>query len=158
MAKSVLLDNTVLSNFALVGRTDLVIALWAGACTTPAVMAEYDAGTKIGEVPVGTWEILRVITLTPVETEFATRLHTRLGAGERSCIAVAYHRNGLFVSDDYDARREAQALEIPTTGTIGILLLNIQQERITVAVGNDLLDQLIHLGYRSPIRELGELL
>lgn len=72
------------------------------------------------------------------------------------CIAVAYYQKGLFVSDDLDARRHAQALNIPTTGTIGILLLNIQQEQITLTAGNDLLTQLILLGYRSPVTSLNK--
>ena len=125
MAQRVLLDNTVLSNFALVGRTELVMDLWPDACTTPAVKAEYAAGSEVRDLPSDVWEGLKVLTLTPKEKAFAAHLHQRLGAGERSCIAVAHHRSGLFVSDDYDARREAQALQIPTTGTIGILLLNV---------------------------------
>jgi hypothetical protein len=64
-------------------------------------------------------------------------------------MAVARHQKGLFVSDDLDARRQAQAYGIPTTGTIGILLLNIQHKRIALAKGNELLTQLIKLGYRS---------
>lgn len=123
MAQPVLLDNTVLSNFALVERTELVMDLWPDACTTPAVEAEYAAGTEGRDLPADVWERLTVLTLTPVEKAFAIRLNQRLGAGERSCIAVAHHRSGLFASDDYDARREAQALQIPTTGTIGILSL-----------------------------------
>lgn len=35
LGRPVLLDNTVLTNFALVGRSDLVMRLWpSGACTT----------------------------------------------------------------------------------------------------------------------------
>jgi hypothetical protein len=40
-----LLDNTVLTNFALVGRSDLPLRLWSGgACITPAVLGEFQAG------------------------------------------------------------------------------------------------------------------
>lgn len=158
MAQTVLLDNTVLSNLALVERTELVMDLWPGACTTLAVKAEYAAGSEVRDLPSNVWEGLKILTLTPTEKAFAVRLHQRLGAGERSCIAVAHHRGGLFVSDDYDARREAQALKIPTTGTIGLLLLNVQQGRITLADGNGLLAQLIQFGYRSPVKALDEFL
>lgn len=158
MAQPVLLDNTVLSNFALVERTELVMDLWPAACTTPAVKAEYAAGTEARNLPADVWEGLTVLTLTSMEKAFAVRLHQRLGAGERSCIAVAHHRSGLFASDDSDARREAQALQIPTTGTVGILLLNIQQRRITVTDGNKWLAELIQFGYRSPVSRLDEFL
>ena len=158
MSKPVLLDNTVLTNFALIGRPHLVLDLWPDACTTPAVQAEYQAGVTTRQLPVDAWQSLATVTLTPTETAFANRLNQRLGTGERSCIAVAHHRKGLFVSDDSDARRQAQAYSIPTTGTIGILLLNIQQKRITLATGNDLLTRLIKLGYRSPVTSLNDVI
>ena len=44
-SRLVLLDNTVLTNFALVDRPDLVLDLWGPNCaTTTEVMAEYQAG------------------------------------------------------------------------------------------------------------------
>lgn len=157
MTQTVLIDNTVLTNFALVERMELVTDLWPSACTTTAVQAEYAAGTEVRDLSSDAWDGLKLLTLTPTEKAFAARLHQRLGAGERSYIAVAYHRSGLFASDDYDARREGQALQVPTTGTIGVLLLNIQQGRITLADGNRLLAQLIQFGYRSPVNRLDEL-
>ncbi|MCA9937057.1 MAG: hypothetical protein KC418_00325 [Anaerolineales bacterium] len=154
MSQPVLLDNTVLTNFALINRPDFIFNLWPGACTTPAVQTEYAAGVATHQLPSDTWHVLPVVTLTPTETAFAERLHPRLGAGERTCIAVAYHQKGLFVSDDLDARRLAQAYPIPTTGTIGILLLNIQQQRLALSEGNELLARLIAFGYRSPVTHL----
>lgn len=156
MSQPVLLDNTVLTNFALIGRAHLVLDLWPDACTTLAVQAEYQAGVTARQLPVDAWQSLAIVTLTPTETAFANRLNQRLGAGERSCLAVAQHQKGLFVSDDFDARRQAQAYGIPTTGTIGILLLNIQQKRITLDTGNKLLTRLIKLGYRSPVTKLDD--
>jgi len=156
MSQPVLLDNTVLTNFALIGQPQLVLDLWPDACTTPAVQAEYQVGVTARQLPVDTWQSLATVTLTPTETAFANRLNQRLGAGERSCIAVAHHQKGLFVSDDLDARRQAQAYGIPTTGTIGIFLLNIQHKQITLAKGNELLTQLIKLGYRSPVTKLDD--
>ena len=44
-SRLVLLDNTVLANFALIHRADLVLGLWGEAgATTQAAMAEYQAG------------------------------------------------------------------------------------------------------------------
>jgi predicted nucleic acid-binding protein len=156
MSPPVLLDNTVLTNSALIGQPHLVLDLWPDACTTPAVQAEYQAGVTTRQLPVDVWQSLPIVTLTSTEATFANRLNQRLGAGERSCIAVAHHQKALFVSDDFDARRQAQAYGIPTTGTIGILLLNIQHKRITLAKGNELLTQLIKLGYRSPVTKLDD--
>ncbi|MCZ7672332.1 MAG: hypothetical protein M5U34_37025 [Chloroflexi bacterium] len=158
MSKPVLLDNTVLTNFALIGRSHLVLGLWPDACTTPAVQAEYQAGVTTRQLPADVWQSLPIVTLTPAETAFANHLSQRLGNGERTCIAMAHHQNGLFVSDDFDARHQAKVYGISTTGTIGILLLNIQQKQITLAKGNELLTQLIKLGYRSPVTSLNALI
>jgi predicted nucleic acid-binding protein len=65
MTRPVLLDNTVLTNFALVGQTDLVTYLWGAAVsTTSAVMAEYQAGVAGGLLPPEAWAHLPVLTLT----------------------------------------------------------------------------------------------
>jgi predicted nucleic acid-binding protein len=115
----VLLDNTVLTNFALLNRPDLVLDLWTGACTTTAVLAEYQAGTAVRPLPADCWQTLTLVDLTPEETAVAQQLAHHPGAGERTCIAVAHCRNGLFASDDADARRAAQMYGIPLTGTSG---------------------------------------
>jgi len=150
----VLLDNTVLTNFALLNRPDLVLDLWTGACTTTAVLAEYQAGTAVRLLPADCWQTLTLVDLTPAETAVAQQLAHHPGAGERTCIAVAHCRNGLFASDDADARRAAQTYDIPLTGTVGILLLAGQQKRATLAAGNPLLAALIQSGYRAPITSL----
>ena len=52
MSGPILLDNTVLTNLALVKQADLVPHLWgAAACTTPHVLAEYQAGVVSGLLP-----------------------------------------------------------------------------------------------------------
>lgn len=158
MSKPVLLDNTVLTNFALINRPDLVIDLWSEACITSFVQAEYQAGITARQLPLKIWDTLPIVALTDEEMDFSHRLSQRLGIGERTSLAVAYYRNGLFVSDDFDARRQAQKRNIPTTGSVGILLLHARQKNITLDVGNTLLSQLIQFGYRSPVNRLDELL
>jgi predicted nucleic acid-binding protein len=156
MSKPVLLDNTLLSNFALIHRPQLVLTLWPGACTTSAVQDEYHRGIASRQLPADVWTPLPTVILSPAESAFAARLLPRLGAGERTCIAVAYHRKGSLASDDLDARRQAEEYQIPTTGTIGALLLNVKRERITLQEGNRLLARLINAGYRSPIDRLDD--
>jgi len=154
-----LLDNTVLSNFALVGRPDIVQRLWAdAACTTPAAKAEYQTGITAGLVPVTAWTDLRVVTLTETETAFAAELPPRLGAGERTCLAVALHRQGRLASDDQDARSMARRHGVPTTGTLGILVLGVRQGLLSKDEANALLKEMIAAGYRSPVTDLDSLL
>jgi predicted nucleic acid-binding protein len=155
----VLLDNTVLTNFALVDRPDLVLELWDTNCaTTTEVMAEYQAGIVGHGLPAHSWENLTQLTLQPAEQSFAGQLHPQLGSGERSCIALAVYRQGLFVCDDAKARREAQRHGVTVTGTIGVLVLNVRQGKLPAAEGNALLTNMITQGYRSPVTTLDNLL
>ena len=49
MSKPILLDDTVLSNLALVGQMDLVFRLWPERiCTTEDVMREYQVAVQNG--------------------------------------------------------------------------------------------------------------
>jgi predicted nucleic acid-binding protein len=95
----VLLDNTVLTNFALVGRPDLVLNLWGADCgTTNAVFAEYQVGVMSRGLPANSWDTLTQLSLQPAEQAYAATLPPQLGDGERSCIAVAVYRRCLFAT------------------------------------------------------------
>jgi len=159
MAGPVLLDNTVLVNFASAERPDLVLHTWPGAaCTTPAVRDEYRQGVANDVLPRSAWSQLPICELTEEEAVFASSLSARLGAGERTCLALAHRRDGLFVSDDADARAEARDHGIPVTGTLGILARAVDQEVISLEEGNRLLAKMIEAGYRSPVDRLDSLL
>jgi len=157
-SRLVLLDNTVLTNFSLVHRVDLVLNLWGEAgATTPAVIAEYQAGVEVRDLTPDAWEGLPVISLSQSEKAFAKTLSNTLGAGETSCLAVAVHRQGMVATDDADARRVARKHGLRLSGSLGILVLNTRRGAITLAKGNGLLEQLIDLGFRSPVNTLDDL-
>lgn len=153
----VVLDNTVLSNFALVERSELLSQLWGDAiCTTQAVLAEYARGVASGVVPAVLWNTLAPIEFTQAEQQFAADLSLRLGAGERTCLAAAYLRRGLLVTDDRRARTLARRLGVSVTGTIGVLVRLVRDGRLTHAAADMLLANMISAGFRSPIRHLDE--
>lgn len=155
----VLLDNTVLTNFALVNRPDLVLDLWgSGSATTSAVMTEYQAGVTSRGLPGHIWDPLLQLTPNSVEKDFAERLLPKPGSGERACLPIAVHRQGMLACDDAEARREAQRFGLLITGSIGILVLNVRQDRLTRSEANALLEKMIVPGYRSPVSTLDDLL
>jgi predicted nucleic acid-binding protein len=118
--------------FALVNRPDLVLDLWGtDSATTPAVMTEYQAGVTSRGLPADIWDSLVQLTLNSIEKDFAKRLSPKLGSGERSCLAIAVHR---------------------------ILVLRVRRGQLTQAEGNALLEEMITLGYRSPVPTLDDLL
>jgi predicted nucleic acid-binding protein len=49
--KLVILDNTVLSNFAMVQRTDLVTGIWQNCATTPDAWNEFMTGVTLKRIP-----------------------------------------------------------------------------------------------------------
>jgi predicted nucleic acid-binding protein len=155
----VLLDNTILSNFALIGRTDLIYSLWADvARTTKPVLEEYQAGTITLNLPKGAWKGLVVDELSAEEMARAAMLPHQLGAGERSCLAVAILRKTVFASDDRLARKHASRAGLIVIGSIGILIRCIRKDLIDKPGAQELLDKMIMAHYYSPITSFDEIL
>lgn len=153
-----LLDNTVLSNFALVDRIDLLVeALGSQVATTPQVIAEFNDGTAIGRLPETKLDWLEVIDLEAEEEALFQELLNRVNAGEAACLAVAFQRNGRILTDDRDARKLAAQLKIPISGTLGILLRLVQANALSFSAGNEILGRMVSRGYRSPVQKLEEL-
>ena len=159
MNRIVVLDNTVLTNFALVNRADLVYLLWPGkVCTTPAVRYEYQSAVEHGLLPEDCRNDLPVVELTQAESQLANNLPGRIDSGERTCLALAITRQGLFASDDLRARQIAISFNVPITGSIGILAACVQLGFISKNMGNDLLEGMTAAGYYSPFDNLDVLL
>jgi predicted nucleic acid-binding protein len=136
---------------------NLITDLWPGiASITSEVLNEYRAGMQVANLPADIWDCLPVLTLAESETALSLRLAHRLGAGERSCLAIAISRGALFATDDEDARRQARRVNVPVVGSIGILIRNIQQNRLSLSDAQSYLDTMIAGGYRSPISRLDE--
>lgn len=154
-----LLDNTVLSNFALVRRADLLPrALGSGASTTPQVMEEVTAGVALGRVPETDLAWLKVVVLSDVEKESYQTLRRQLNRGEAACLAVAAHRPARVLTDDRDARAVAVSRGIGISGTLGVLIRLVRSEHLTVAQADELLKQMIAQNYHSPVESIRDLL
>ena len=68
MKTLLILDNTVMSNFALVGRAHWLPEVWPGAlATSSAAWDELQAGIRLGRIPETDWSWLVVLTLTRKE-------------------------------------------------------------------------------------------
>ena len=154
-----LLDNTVLSNFSLVGRTELIQqALGETAASTQQVMLEFQAGMELGRLPETDLNWLELLALSSTEQPLYEQLLDRLNAGEASCLAIAVQRNAIVLTDDQDARKLAAQMQVATSGTLGILLRMIKIGHLTLEEANSLLSQMVAHGYRSPVETLGNLL
>lgn len=155
----ILIDNTVLSNFALIYQPESIKTAFVDEVgTTEQVFEELERGMQLGRLPRCQWDWLHRLTLVEHEMAQYQKLIKHIGEGEASCLAVAVHRAYNIATDDKDARQWAVRLHIPHTGTLGILAMLVQQGQITHKEGNMWLDCMITAGYHSPIRTLDSLI
>ena len=153
-----ILDTTVLSNFARIGRVDLLrLSLGNQGAMTGIVHDELQAGEATGRVPQIEWAWLPVIDLSPHETTQYEQIAQLLGRGEASCLAVALQQQATIVTDDRAARRYGLNAGIAVTGTLGLLRVLVRKEYLTMSEADEVLGAMIRLGYRSPVRKLSEL-
>lgn len=149
------LDNTVLSNFARVGRTDLVMRLSLGHLVTVAdAWNEWQTGIQLGRIPQSDLTWLPVLQLVEAERRARDELMPPLDLGEAACLALALSRSYALMTDDRVARREARRLGVPLSGTIGALVSLMDDGHLTVQTANQILQQMIAVGYRSPLQSL----
>lgn len=62
-----------------------------------------------------------------------------------------------ILTDDLDARRCAQRMGIPVSGTIGVLVYAVGKDMIPRQEADDLLSGMIAKGFYSPVKRLEEL-
>lgn len=159
-------DSVTLSNFALVGRLDLLLKRYPSGrlCVTVQVVDELLQGIRSGHGALKSiLEALErgTISLIPLSAPQFRRyqgLLATLGAGESSLIALAAGRRGVtVVTDDRHARSVCRELRIPVTGTLGILKAVSGEGMFTVAAADKVLADMIRHGFYSPVRKLSEL-
>ena len=160
----IILNTTVLSNFASVGELDLIKRLFGVAYTTHEVHEEILRGISRGyqylegvdyEMSFDATGWLRVVAIhSHIEHQSMNDLLKRLGMGESSCIAIAKSRTMIFLSDDRTARHIANEMGISISGTIGILVKCVDKDIISFFEGNAILVGMIQKGYMSPVGNL----
>jgi predicted nucleic acid-binding protein len=152
-------DTTVLSNFALVQRLELLSMAGSEVITAVQVMEEIRRGVERGILSPCDWQWLPICTLdTPEEVQLFEHISQRLGQGEAACLALAVQRGYTFLTDDGDARRWSHRAEIPVSGTIGILVRLVQSGTLTRDEGNALLTEMRQKGFYAPVDRLDGLL
>jgi predicted nucleic acid-binding protein len=161
-------DTTVLSNFAAVGRLELLEERYRGtAFTTLEVTDELRKGVKAGyaylelvladvdHADQGGW-IGVLVPQSAYERRLRAQFDDRLGSGEASCLALAVLRELTLVTDDRAARQMAETRRVPVTGTVGILIKLVRNSTLSLSEANALLADMIQRRYRSPVDRLDE--
>lgn len=151
-------DTTVISNFFLIGRLDLLEGI-KDLCATKEVWDELEVANKRGILEISQTNLkAEILRMDEDETESFLRLCSRFGRGEASCLAIALHRDAGILTDDLDARRFAQRGNIPVSGSIGILVKCVTNGHLSREQGNELLSQMIQKGFFSPVESLDRFL
>lgn len=141
----VIVDTSPLQYLFQLGLLDLLRELYGTVLIPEAVRDELLVGRSRGvNVPDPTG--LLWITLRPTTTHVRVEALDNLGAGERAALALALESSDAIVILDDAAARAAAALNIPVTGTIGVLLL--AKERGLVTSIADALSELEQRGFR----------
>ncbi len=167
---SLIINTTVISNFAGVGQLDVLRQLFAQVYTTLDVFDEIREGLSDGYdfywgiesliYPLTDTGWIHLVTaLTDAEVVLMSRLPPRLHRGEASCIAVAAQRQWRFLTDDRAARKEAECHGVQVSGTLGCLVQAVRRRVCSLEQANAWLRQMINDGgYRSPVDDLAALL
>lgn len=166
---SVITNTTVLSNFACIGELDLLRQLYGTLFISVETYDEIQNGIEEGysfyvpfEQQISPASESGWIHLTSMSDKEEIRLFiefpSKLHQGEGLSLAIASHRNWLFLTDDLDARKTAWTLGVRLSGSLGGLVLAIERTLCSQEEANFLLEQMIREGDHSPVDDLVTLL
>lgn len=115
-------NTSPIQYFHQIGRLDLLTALLGKVIVTTAVVQEIALGLELG-LDLPDLKKLDLFEIRDPTQDLNAILKSNLGAGEISVIALALEKGDITaVLDDRLARRTADSLGIPITGTLGLLL------------------------------------
>ena len=152
-------DNTVLSNYSIVGQRDLILAAFPDTACPPGVWNEYQRGIARGYFRIRReWGAIPILALTPEERALSNTLAQGYGRGEAECIALAETRGADVLTDDRAARRRALITGVEVSGTLGVLVTLLDAGAMKLGDADRLLQQMTAAGYHSPVDTLRDLL
>lgn len=168
--RDIVFDTTVLSNFATVGRLEILEHRYHGTSwATVEVHSELTLGVHSGygyleplvqalsRPRSGAW--IRILE-PGCDEELLLRqeLSLRLGLGKSSCLAAARCRDLVLATDDKAARQLARQLGARLTGTVGVLVASVRDNSLRLAEANSILADMIRRRYHCPVDSLDDLI
>ena len=162
--KNWIFDTVALSNFLLSDSTFILKNRYRrrGLITfeiydeISAGMVEYPILKQVDRLVDD--ETIKLVSLSRREHEHFRELIVHLGKGEASCIAYAKERNVIVVTDDRSARKHCSQMEIPMTGTIGILKASVLDGHLELNQADKVLSKMTDAGFYSPLRSIADII
>lgn len=155
----VVLDATVLSNYASTDSVTWLATILDDLQTVPAVRTELEQGREVGyaylEHALDVLESGRIgIAETAPEQlqQDYPAVQNRLDPGEAEALVAAHTAGGTLVTDDGPTRALAADYDIALTGSIGLLVRGVVLEDLTVETADEWLTTWIkERNYYSPV-------
>ncbi len=163
-AKNWIFDTVALSNFLLSDSIFILenryrsqgLITWEIYDEISAGMVEYPKLKQIDRLIDN--ETIKLVSISRQEHEHFRELIDHLGKGEASCIAYAKERNVIVVTDDRTARKQCSQMNIPLTGTIGILKASVLDGHLNLDQADKVLSKMIDAGFYSPLRSIADII
>ncbi len=102
-------------------------------------------------------KIFRLVSLSRKEHKNFLELIGHLGKGEASCIAFAQEHTAIVVTDARTARKQCTSMNIPFTGTVGILKASMLDGKISLSRADEILLHMRNAGFYSPVRSISDI-
>jgi predicted nucleic acid-binding protein len=158
-SRPVILDATVLSNYASTDSVTWLATILDDLQTVPAVRTELKQGREVGyaylEHALDVLESGRIgIAETAPEQlqQDYPEVQTRLDPGEAEALVAAHTAGGTLVTDDGPARTLAADYDIALTGSIGLLVRGVVLKELTVERADEWLTTWIEeRNYYAPV-------
>jgi predicted nucleic acid-binding protein len=157
----IFLDATVISNYASTNSIEFLVHVLEAPVVVPAVRAEIEQGVDIGHEyltrAVEAFDEGLAVSDAPPEMG-GVNLRERLDLGETEALRGAAEHDGTLATDDLAARRLAAELDVPVTGSIGLLVLGINRKHINSETADEWLETWRdERGYYAPVESVTEL-
>ena len=159
VSRPVVLDATVLSNYASTDSVSWLTTTLDDLQTVPAVQTELEQGREVGyaylEHAIDVLESGRIgIVMTAPEQlqQDYSEVQNRLDPGEAEALVAAHMAGGTLVTDDGPARTLAADYDVALTGSIGLLVRGVVLGELTIETADEWLTTWIEeRNYYSPV-------
>jgi predicted nucleic acid-binding protein len=159
VSRPVVLDATVLSNYASTEFITWLTTTLDALQTVPAVRTELEQGREVGYAYLEhALDVLESGEIGIAETapeqlqQDYPKVQTRLDPGEAESLVAAHTAGGALVTDDGTARTLAADYDVALTGSIGLLVRGVVLEELTVETADEWLTTWIEeRNYYAPV-------
>ncbi|RLM32922.1 hypothetical protein [Haloarcula sp. Atlit-120R] len=158
-SRPVVLDATVLSNYASTDSVSWLTTTLDALQTVPAVRTELEQGREVGyaylEHALDVLESGRIgiVETTPEQLQQDyPEVQNRLDPGEAEALVAAHTAGGTLVTDDGPARALAADYDVALTGSIGLLVRGVVRYDVSIETADEWLTTWIEeRNYYAPV-------